>query len=81
MPDLAAYRDYLLQARELSPSSVAAYLSTVRGRYQALLSDNALREWLYASEVSVELLRSRPKELERARAVLPGCSTHQQYGG
>ena len=47
-PDLAAYRDYLLAERRLAPASVAAHLSTVRGRYTALLRDNALREQLYA---------------------------------
>lgn len=48
-PDLTAYRDFLLHERSLSAASTAAHLSTVRGRYQALLGDNALREWLYAS--------------------------------
>src|SRR5664279_1088575 len=47
-PDLAAYRDYLLAERGLAPASVAAHLSTLRGRYTALLRDNALREQLYA---------------------------------
>lgn len=53
-PDLAAYRDYLLKeyvgrsGQPLSPSSVAAHLSTVRGRYVALLRDNRLRDLLYS---------------------------------
>lgn len=48
-PNLADYRDWLLQERQLSPASTAAHLATIRGRYQALLRDNALREWLYAA--------------------------------
>lgn len=60
-PDLGAYRDWLMSdarfvrkhgirvpAPPLSPASAAAHLSTVRGRYQALLEDNALRDRLYA---------------------------------
>jgi len=46
-PDLAAYRDYLLTERGTSLSSVAAHLSTVRGRYRSLLRDNAVRDYLY----------------------------------
>jgi hypothetical protein len=37
---MRTYRDYL-QARGLSPTSVSAQLSTVRGRYRGLLRDNA----------------------------------------
>lgn len=59
-PDLAAYRDYLLHDRErlhtpsgqmrsatLSPGAAQAHLATIRGRYQALLRDNAVRQMLY----------------------------------
>ncbi|NJL54997.1 hypothetical protein HC928_07270 [bacterium] len=59
-PDLAAYRDYLLNERHridpatgddvpalLSPTTVQAHLSTVRGRYEALLRDNGVRQMLY----------------------------------
>lgn len=42
-PDLAAYRDHLL-ARGLKPTSVSAHLSSIRGRYRALLRDNAIRQ-------------------------------------
>jgi site-specific recombinase XerD len=51
-PDLVAYRDHLL-GQGLAASSVAAHLSTIRGRYRALLLDNSLRGWLYdlASEI------------------------------
>ncbi|GAB4531300.1 MAG: hypothetical protein OHK0046_52040 [Anaerolineae bacterium] len=48
-PDLVAYRDYLLQERELSPISVQAHLSTIRGRYNALLKDNAILTLLEAA--------------------------------
>lgn len=53
-PDLAAYRDYLLDeyvsdhtGRSLSPSSVRSHLSTIRGRYKALVEDNAIRDQLW----------------------------------
>lgn len=59
-PDLAAYRDYLLHERTridpatgddvpalLSPVTVQAHLSTIRGRYDALLRDNEIRQMLY----------------------------------
>ena len=45
-PDLAGYRDALL-AEGLQPSSVRAYLATVRSRYRALLREDALRDRLY----------------------------------
>ncbi|MEO8396783.1 MAG: hypothetical protein ABI700_27565, partial [Chloroflexota bacterium] len=47
-PDLVAYRDHLLTVTGLAPVSVAAHLSTVRGRYQRLLDSNALRAYLYS---------------------------------
>jgi integrase len=44
-PDLAAYRDYLLQ--DHTPHTVAAHLSTIRGQYRRFLSsDTAVRELL-----------------------------------
>ncbi|MGB1285735.1 MAG: tyrosine-type recombinase/integrase [Aggregatilineales bacterium] len=52
-PDLATYREYLRQSymgRDnalLSPNSIRAHLSTVRGRYQQLLRDNRTRDMLY----------------------------------
>lgn len=45
-PDLAVYRDYLMReyttrtGRPLSANSTAAHLSTIRGRYTDLLTDN-----------------------------------------
>jgi site-specific recombinase XerD len=42
-PDLAAYRDYLLQRKHLSPSSVQAHLSTVRRRYRELIDSGELK--------------------------------------
>ena len=60
-PDLRAYRDYLLHERTkidpptgatvsatLAPRTVVAHLSTIRGRYDALLRDNKVRDSLYA---------------------------------
>jgi site-specific recombinase XerD len=44
-PDLAGWRDALLD-EGLSARTVAAYLSTVRGRYRLLLTDNAVRDSL-----------------------------------
>jgi integrase len=44
-PDLAAYRDHLLEVH--SPATVAAHLSTVRGQYRRIISDNNTRETLY----------------------------------
>lgn len=46
--DLAAHRDYLLHERSLSPSSVAAHLATIRGRYRAVLRESNLRDRLYS---------------------------------
>jgi site-specific recombinase XerC len=45
-PDLAAYRDYLLE--RYSRASAAAHLSTIRGQYRRIITDNATRETLYA---------------------------------
>src|SRR5690349_9031992 len=45
-PDLGVYRDYLL-GRGLVASSVQSHLATIRGRYTALLRDNAVRQALY----------------------------------
>lgn len=60
-PDLAGYRDYLLNERTaidqrtgeetpatLAPRTVSAHLSTIRGRYNAILRDNKVRKKLYA---------------------------------
>jgi site-specific recombinase XerD len=44
-PDLAAYRDHLLE--NYAASTVSAHLSTVRARYAAVLRDNGLRDILY----------------------------------
>lgn len=45
-PDLAAYRDYLIQERRLSESSVKAHLATIRARYRELLKSGAIRQIL-----------------------------------
>jgi integrase len=46
-PDLARYRDDLLEYG-LAPSSVSAYVGSVRGQYNKLLTSNELRDRLYA---------------------------------
>jgi len=46
MPNLADWRDDLLR-EGLAPTSVRAYLATVRSRYRELLSGRILRERLY----------------------------------
>ena len=45
-PDLASYRDELLET--YAPSTVSAHLSTIRARYQEILRDNGTRDALYA---------------------------------
>jgi integrase len=53
-PDLRAYADYLMteytgrNGQPLSPASATAHLSSIRGRYAALLKDNTTRVELYA---------------------------------
>jgi len=46
--DLADYRDFLLEERRLSASTVNSHLSTIRSRYNELIRSNSLRDWLYA---------------------------------
>ena len=52
--DLEAYRDYLLndyegrKGKPLATSSVKAHLATIKGRYDVLLKDNAIRDQLYS---------------------------------
>lgn len=48
-PDIAAWRDHLLAERGLSPTSVKAYLSTVRSAYHTILRSNEVRQWLLAN--------------------------------
>lgn len=47
--NLADYRDYLLNTRQLNASSVSSHLSTLRGAYKRLLADNAFRDTIYAN--------------------------------
>jgi integrase len=60
-PDLAAYRDYLLHEyvgrndKRLTNASAAAHLSTIRGRYQAILSSNkTLDAWEHRALIECE---------------------------
>ena len=65
-PDLARYRDYLLEqgrvrgAGGLAPSTVQAHLATVRARYQALLADNAVRDALEVTARRALEVRGQP---------------------
>jgi site-specific recombinase XerD len=55
-PDLAAYRDYLLNDRKdknghprpLAAYTVQAHLCTIRARYRVILEDNATRDYFYS---------------------------------
>jgi site-specific recombinase XerD len=58
-PDLAAYRDAML-ADGKAASTVAAHLSTIRGRYVAILRNNATREALY--NLAAKTLRETDQE-------------------
>jgi len=51
-PDLARYRDDLLAGGKAA-STVAAYLSTVRGRYRAIITDNVTRQVLFDQAAQV----------------------------
>jgi site-specific recombinase XerD len=46
IPDMATYRDSLLAT--VAPATAAAHLSSIRGRYNALLGDTHVRDSLYA---------------------------------
>lgn len=54
LPDLEAYREYLLREytgrdnTALSSTSVKAHLSTVRGRYKSMLRNNKLRDYFFS---------------------------------
>jgi len=61
-PDLAAYRDYLLAAGgtdgdPLSPSTVQAHLSTIRGRYAAIIRERDLFYRVAAQQTDAPLER------------------------
>jgi len=69
-PDLAAYRDHLLEQKyfdkkkkefvNLSPETVSAHLSTVRGAYDRILRENATRDLLYRqAEIHTETAADR----------------------
>lgn len=47
LPNLSAYRDYLLEQEGLKSTSVAALIHTVRSRYRHLLRESAFRELAY----------------------------------
>ena len=47
LPDLAAWRDHLLDSEGLKARTVRDYLSTVRSAYRHFLRSNEARQWLY----------------------------------
>lgn len=47
-PNLAAYRDWLIEKKNLAPSSLSAYLSTIRSAYRRLILSNDFRKELFA---------------------------------
>ncbi len=47
LPNLAAWRDHLLDIEELKVKTVSDYLSTVRSAYRHFLRSNDARQWLY----------------------------------
>ncbi|MEM6281997.1 MAG: tyrosine-type recombinase/integrase [Chloroflexota bacterium] len=47
LPDLAAWRDHLLDTEGLKAKTVGDYLSTVRSAYRHFLRSNKARQWLY----------------------------------
>lgn len=74
-PDLAAYRDHLLQAG-YAAASVSAHLSTVRGRYQMLLRDRdrffeiAARELADETPTRADLKATVDEYVERLRGAI-----------
>ena len=58
-PDLSSYRDYLLSARGLSPSSVQSYLGTIRGRLAIIAKSNDTRDVLFDLAPSDDLLERK----------------------
>ena len=74
--DLAAYRDFLLRVggndgNGLSPSSVSAHLSTIRGRYRQLLQCRQTTARLYQI-AGVQLERMGAEDTPANRAALVG---------
>lgn len=45
-PDLDAYRDHLFKYRQVTASTVASHIGTVKGRYRRLMTDNNVRSLL-----------------------------------
>lgn len=66
-PDLATYRDTLLKT--LTPASVNAHLSTIRGRYKAILADNGARDTLFT------FARQRTSDALAAKALVDEATT------
>jgi len=46
-PNLAAYRDWLVEKKSLAPSSLSAYLSTIRSAYRRLILSKDFRKQVF----------------------------------
>ena len=76
-PDLAGYRDTLLQAG-YKASTVAAHLTTVRSAYSKVLKDNTVREWILNSTPSDLSVADRLALLNEALARLQNATDPKQ---
>lgn len=79
VPDLVAYRDYLLESERLSPATVRAHLSTIRAQYRRLLKDNATRDDLYSlAAQSLDTLADRKAAVDELVTRLENASDPEQ---
>jgi site-specific recombinase XerD len=62
-PDLAAYRDHLRDVRGLAGSSISAHLATIRSRYNALLRDNDVRDYIMSAATQYLPAGSTPADI------------------
>ena len=46
-PDFVRYRDYLLDQRQLAPTTVRAHLASIRSQYQTIVKSQPFRDFLY----------------------------------
>jgi integrase len=78
-PALDDYRDYLLEARRLAPTTVNAHLATIRSRFRSLLKSGAIQAAVRASQHEDDDEKTRAKEVnnivERIRREIAVNST------
>lgn len=78
-PDLPAYREYLLDERQLAPSTVNVHLSTIRARYRVLLEDGTLLDelarWVSESYPPDERQQHIDDALQRIEEVINPAAT------